>query len=470
MFAEASDYLEKVRQETPESQQSAIASAVWYVAHNKGDRTYNKKATVAPNLFPDEVVKQLQKNPVMDLKVVGVLYSGDYKDKIWHGETVNCEIVKNPERKYKSHSDKVVLVEGKPLAPLSDESSSFQVGTKFEASITTPLGASVMATTPKGNTIKITQIKNGKYPHVDWKGESTKIKLDWQWIDSKKKPVALLDGKRLGILDKDSTKAVEAKGLITAGQVLPVTLVRSPATTADLKVDLNTVVYPWQKQEMNNKVEPITRATPESTPAPKVVTKPPIEQSRASIVAPIVNDFLRVKNSEEYEGKIYNAAWRNNVLILSKANGATLLEAQKVNGQWQSQPDKLTERDVEFFQGLKPKIAEELAEKEVIQQGFRQEYEQLRSLVRSNPNYRNESPETVDMGVAMLVIDNESNSKNQLHRVAEVLSQSDTVLDLKKSLPMSDYLATAREYVTDKFESAIEIRKTLRPSSPIVLG
>ena len=96
-----------------------------------------------------------------------------------------------------------------------------------------------------------------------------------------------------------------------------------------------------------------------------------------------------------------------------------------------------------------------------MQQGFRQEYEQLRSQVRANPNYRNESLETVDMGVAMLVIKNENNSQNQLHRVAGVLSQSDTVLDLKKSLPMNDYLAQAREYVTHKFDSAVEIRKNL---------
>ena len=37
----------------------------------------------------------------------------------------------------------------------------------------------------------------------------------------------------------------------------------------------------------------------------------------------------------------------------------------------------------------------------------------------------------------------------------------DRVLDLKKSLPMSDYLAQAREYVTDKFDSAVQVRKEL---------
>ncbi len=35
------------------------------------------------------------------------------------------------------------------------------------------------------------------------------------------------------------------------------------------------------------------------------------------------------------------------------------------------------------------------------------------------------------------------------------------VLDWKKSMPMSDYLGKAREYVTQQFESAVQIRKIL---------
>ena len=63
------------------------------------------------------------------------------------------------------------------------------------------------------------------------------------------------------------------------------------------------------------------------------------------------------------------------------------------------------------------------------------------------------------MVVAMLVIKNEDDPNDYFDRVTEVLSQSDRLLALKKSLPMSDYLATAREYVTDKFESAVQARK-----------
>ncbi len=64
-----------------------------------------------------------------------------------------------------------------------------------------------------------------------------------------------------------------------------------------------------------------------------------------------------------------------------------------------------------------------MAEKEARQHEYRQEYEQLKSQVRSDPNFKNESPEKVDMVVAMLVIKNniaQNNSKHQLQRVAEV--------------------------------------------------
>ncbi len=71
----------------------------------------------------------------------------------------------------------------------------------------------------------------------------------------------------------------------------------------------------------------------------------------------------------------------------------------------------------------------------------------------------NESPEKVDMVVAMLVIKNEDDLNNYFDRVTEVLSQSDRVRELKKSLPMNDYLVTAQKYVGNQFESAVQARK-----------
>ena len=460
MFSQATDYLEKIKQETPQSEKAGLASALWDVTHTKGKKGYNKKATVALNLFTDEVIKQLQKSPVQDLKAVGVLHSGDYGSRIWQRETVNCEIVKNPDRKYKSHSDKLVLVEGKPLAPLTIESSSFPVGTKFQASITTPLGASVIATTPLGNSIKITEIKNGAYPEVDWKGESGKIKLGWQTIKGKEKAVALLEGKRLGILDKDSTNQVEAKGLVTSGRTLPVTLERSPATVADLKVDLNTVVYPWQKQELQEQV----------SPAPiSQASKPSVERLGGDIVAPIVQDFLKLKGTDHYQGQKYNASWNKETqsLILQDANGSTKLEAQYLNGAWQSQRNNLTAPDIEYFQNMKPKIQAQLQSNLTIEpkkQLLRQEYERLREQVHSNPNHRNAGIEKVDIAIAMLVL-KESAQHNQqdnlLNRVGQVLSQSDRLQQWKHSMPENEYKAIAQKYITQTFEKATQIRENI---------
>ena len=470
MFSQATDYLEKIRQETPQSEKQAIASALWHVTHTKGKDNYNKKATVALNLFLDEVIKQLQKSPLQDLKAVGVLYSGDYGDRIWKGETVDCEIVKNPDKQYTSHSDKLVLVEGKPLAPLSIESSSFPVGTKFKASITTPLGASVIATTPLGNSMKLTEIKNGAYPNLNWKGESAKIKLGWQIIKGKEKAVALFDGKRLGILDKDSTNKVESRGLVTSGSTLPVTLVRSPATTADLKVDVGSIVYPWQSSE--KQAEAVSVKENNSLSSSKQSESIALEEnlSTASIVAPIVQDFLKLKGTDHYQGQKYNAAWNKDTqtLILENANDSSIkLSAQLIDGEWQPQRNNLTVPDVEYFQDMKPKIQAQLKSNLTIEQKkqlFRQEYERLREQVHSNPNHHNAEFEKVDLAIAMLVLSESAQnnqSKNLLNRVGQVLSQSDRLREWKQSMPEGEYKTSAQEYIIQTFEKASQIRENI---------
>ncbi len=473
MFKQATDYLEQIRQETPESEKAALASALWDVTHTKGNRTYNKKASVALNLFPDEVIRQLQKSPVQDLKVVGVLYSPDYGSRIWQGETVECEIVRNPDKQYSSHSDKLVLVEGKPLAPLTSESSSFQVGTRFRASIHSPPGASVIATTSKGNSIKITQIKNFAFKEIEWKGETAKVKLGWQWIKEQKKAVATIDNKVLGILDKDSTKKLENLGLVSSSATLPVSLVRSPATTADLKVDVGSITYPWQSSEKHAESVPLAEksSNQNSLSSSKKAESMALEEnlSTASIVAPIVQDFLKLKGTDHYQGQKYDAFWNKDTqtLILQDAHGSTKLEAQYRNGEWQSQRNNLTVPDVEYFQEMNPKIQAQLKSNLTIEQKkqlFRQEYERLRSQVHSNPNLRNAEFEKVDIAIAMLVLKESAHNGQQdnlLNRVGQVLSQSDQLKQWKESMPENEYKTSAQEYIIQTFEKASQIRENI---------
>ena len=458
MFKEANDYLEQVRQNTPESEKPALAAALWNVAHTKSSGNYNKKASVALNLFPEEVIKQLQKSPIQDLKVVGVLYSSDYGDRIWKGETANCEVAKDNNPQSQTKGKKIVLVEGKPLAPFSPESASFQVGTRFRASIHSPPGASVIATTSKGNSIKITQIKNFAFKEIEWKGETVKVKLGWQWIKEQRKAVASIDNKLLGILDQESTNKLEKLGLVSSGVTLPVSLMRSPATTADLKVDVESITYPWQSSEKQAESVPLAEKSTNQN-----------SLSSVSIVAPIVQDFLKLKGTDNYQGQKYNAAWNKDTqtLILQDPKGSTKLEAQYRNGEWQSQRNNLTVPDVEYFQKMNPKIQAQLKSNLTIEQKkqlFRQEYERLRSQVHSNPNHRNAEFEKVDLAISMLVLKESAHngqSKNLLNRVGQVLSQSDLLREWKHSMPEGEYKTSAQKYIIQTFEKATQIRENI---------
>lgn len=75
---------------------------------------------------------------------------------------------------------------------------------------------SVTATTPKGNTLKITQVQNHEWAGRNFKGESAIIKIDIQH----NLPVALVEGKVLGILDEESANKLRKIDLLKPGSGL----------------------------------------------------------------------------------------------------------------------------------------------------------------------------------------------------------------------------------------------------------
>ena len=495
MFKEATDYLDYFRQKTPDTDKTALAAALWHVSHTKSnDSSYQKKASVALNLFPEEVIKQLEKPPVRDMQIGGIAFSS-YADKIWQGERVNCEVQKVEDKNSPEFGKKVVLVEGKPLGHFVRDSTSLPNQTKFTANLSSPQGAYVMATTPRGNEIKIGQIKNFAFKDNQWKDKPATLKLGYKWIKNKKEPVALLDGKILGIVHRDSVKElknVNGQNLIEQGYSPQVSLTRSPSTIVDLKLDADSLVYPWAEQsevkaeqgiggmvsgvEENQSLHPKPNTpyakryplghpnSQENSPEPKFISS---EAVRA--VSPILKDFLNLKQVEHFQGENYSATCSsdNQTLTLSDQSGSTKLEAQYVGGEWQAQVDNLTSQDVDFFQKLHPKIQEKLNPNPSIEekrQLLRQEYERLRGQVKSNPHLSGAGVEKTDLAIARLVLEEAyaaGQKDNLLNRVGLVLSQSDRLKEWKQSLPDSEYRTLAKEYVFQKFEQASQIRESL---------
>ena len=466
MFKEATDYLDYFRQKTPEQDKTALAAALWHVSHTKGSDRGNhyKKASVALNLFPEEVIKQLEKPPVRDMQIGGIAFSS-YADKIWQGEKVNCEVQKVEDKNSPNYGKKMVLVEGKPLGHFVRDSTSLPNQTKFTANLSSPLGAYVMATTPKGNEIKIGQIKNFAFKDNQWKDKPANLKLGYEWIKNKKEPVALLEGKILGIVHRDSVKElknVKGQNLIEQGYSPQVSLTRSPSSIVDLKLDVDSLVYPWAEQSEVKEAEPV--ALQENSSEPKFISSEAVK-----VVSPILKDFLKLKQVEHFQGENYSAIWKKDsqTLTLSDSSGSTKLEAQYVGGEWQAKVDNLTPQDVKFFQKLHPKIQEKLNPNPSIEekrQLLRQEYERLKGKVKSNPHLSGASVEKTDLAIARLVIQEAINSgqkDNLLNRVGLALSQSDLLREWKQSLPKTEYKTLAKEYVFQKFEQASQIRESL---------
>lgn len=265
IFKEANQYLEAVNAQTPEDQKGAIASALWHVCHTKNENVSNfKKASVAFNTYPAQVLAQLESLQLTELSVVGTHQpTNEHLGHNWSGERVSIEVVLETDSNHPNYGKRVIAIEGKQLGPFQQDSPQLPIGTKAEASIVSPPGANVMATTPKGNSIKITQLKNYDWAERTWSGESAIINIGFKDNPNPRQPsipVALVEGRVLGAIAKESADKLREHGILQPGMGLIAILSSTPATTAYLKVDPDSVSYPevWTRDKDKDALLPPT--------------------------------------------------------------------------------------------------------------------------------------------------------------------------------------------------------------------
>ncbi len=256
-FKSAAQYLEDVRNRTAEQSQLPLAAAIWHVNHPRNDDVDSlKKSGVAFNAFPELVVKQLSDLQFTNLKVVGVHQpSNELHGRKWNSEKVLGAIALETNPSSPIYGRRIVTVSGKKLAPLSSESPTLPVGTQFEAEIVSVPGA-IVATTPKGNSLKI--IKNSEHDLAssEWNGESTRIEIGFipnphsaqSGTLDPMLPVAKVGDKVLGEFDSESIKKLTAAKALKPGFNLTASLQTTPGTTAHIKVDAQSLIYPYQQQ------------------------------------------------------------------------------------------------------------------------------------------------------------------------------------------------------------------------------
>ena len=258
IYKELENYVDSLREQYPDDVQKTLAGALWNVAHTK-DLYNTKKALLAFKIFPKQVIGQLEQLNFDHIKIVGLQFpTNEYGQKQWQGEVVDCQLVLHPipDRNGQLENKTVLKIQDKILAPLSNESASLPVGTTFKAQLTSDPYSTLLATSPKGNSLTIKQVKNFAFAQSVWQGQVSNITVALVKQKGKEVPLASLDGIGLGILDNDSERKLRELNLLSnKGFTFSATLQSLPSTSANIQIKPETVIYPWQQKAREELLE-----------------------------------------------------------------------------------------------------------------------------------------------------------------------------------------------------------------------
>jgi len=138
------------------------------------------------------------------------------------------------------------------------------------------------------------------------------------------------------------------------------------------------------------------------------------------VVAPILKDFLDLKETDSFTGNIYKASWSasTSTLSLSEAQSQEVkMTAMLKDDTWQVTTDNLTIQDAEYFAKIAPQVRAKLSQRNALALKV---YEKLVAEVRSSPGFENSSNSEVDLAVAVSLI-GKCESETEVLRI---LSQS----------------------------------------------
>jgi hypothetical protein len=258
-FKQVKEYAIATRESIPDLEKEAVASAMWQVStasKEDAERGF-KKTSAAFAIFGEELVGRLDKLQFTEFAVVGTHKpSNEHLGRKWVGEKVECHVEQLPDPANPTQNKRWLVAENKKLGVFRSESAQLPIGTSFTAEITSPPSASVIITSTQGNQLKVGQLKKYAFPEQEWKGDDGVITIKITGSGQAFTPIAFVDDKPLGVVDKESFKLLSerlnVRGIKVDGFQFQGRLESTPATIANIQVDPKTVQYPqvWNREEV----------------------------------------------------------------------------------------------------------------------------------------------------------------------------------------------------------------------------
>ncbi|MCV3215537.1 hypothetical protein OGM63_18805 [Plectonema radiosum NIES-515] len=257
-FTQVREYAIAIRESIPDLEKEAVAAAMWQVStasKEDAERGFKKTSAVFA-IFGEELVGRLGKLQFTEFAVVGThKTSNEHLGRKWVGEKVECHIEQLPDPANPTHNKRWLVAENNKLGVFRSESAQLPIGTSFTAKITSPPSASVIITSTQGNKLKVGQMKKYAFAEREWNGEDGVITIKIAGSSKAFIPIAFVDDKPLGVVDKESFKLLSerlnVRSIKIDGFKFQGVLESAPATIANIKVDPETIRYPqvWTREE-----------------------------------------------------------------------------------------------------------------------------------------------------------------------------------------------------------------------------
>ena len=255
------EYVESVRNSTPEDKKLKLAAAIHDVSHTPDNKNYSglKRASVAFTIFPEIVIEQLKQLQFTQMRVIGTQFN-EFAHQSFNGEQVLIEFEDGINPRDPNKTARWIKVEGKKLGIVDMRSPNLISGSKALANIHSPPSNSIIASSLRNpqNQLKIDSVNKYDFASHQWKGETTYITFDLEQTHSGKVPkvFALIDDRVLGVVNKQSVSFLQQqlKGRSLQGLKIKAKVDKAPASYVDIVIDPDSVEFPALEVEKQQKL------------------------------------------------------------------------------------------------------------------------------------------------------------------------------------------------------------------------
>lgn len=251
-FQAARDFASEIQSQYP-TETYKIQSAIWHSAHASDQKCYDhySKATAAFNIFPEIVAQQAKEFQFTNITLAGMHHPTNEWGQELNNKKIAFEVAIETRENHPNFNKRVILVEGKQIAPMTEKEYQLPIGTKGKGILNLESSANLIATTAKGNTLKIGQIRKYDFAGQNFNQTQATLTIDFitQAGRNNSVPVVKIDDKIVGVIDGSACDKLKSAGLLRRGVKLNTNLQSNPATTAILTVDKESLKYPenWIK-------------------------------------------------------------------------------------------------------------------------------------------------------------------------------------------------------------------------------